>query len=215
MDKNMQGLTKCEGTLQIKPLEINLSPFKNLATSEILYGIDYASTKEDRGVLDKIDRYIINKNATIIFWKDGNKTISRVDVEDVFNKEIGFMLAVYKYLGPYGVKTKWSKSELKKELDCIKAEKMYDYLFINFNKYTFKDTNKAKRYLSELKVEKSKKKSRTNVNASEHKKIFSKEKFIEKEGENHYLWVDECDGKEVINGRIGCYLIVDEWCEVK
>lgn len=119
-------------------------------------------TKENRGIIDKIDRYIINENATIIFWKDGRKTISKVDKEDIFNKEIGFMLAVYKYLGLYEVKTKWSKTELKKQLECVKTDKLYDFLFIEFNKYTFKDTNKAKRYLNELKVENHKQKKEKN-----------------------------------------------------
>lgn len=258
MDRNIQGLTmeKAEEvTLEFGPTNFNFAPFKKIS-NVIFYGIDFA--KEDRGVLDKIDRYIINENATIIFWKDGNKTISRVDVEDVFNKEIGFMLAVYKYLALYSIKTVWSKTELKKELECVKTDKLYDFLFITFNKFTFKDTNKTKRYLSELKVEKSKKKIKSTVNnpetktidnlttleeklnleqkkdienleeickkikeeSKETKKIFSKKKFIEVEGEEAYLgashdWVDKCDNEEVINGHIGLYIIQDEWCEVK
>lgn len=259
MDRNIQGLTigKAEGvTLEFKPANIGLTPFEKLATSGIFYGIDFK--KEDIGVLDKIDRYIINENATIIFWKDGNKTISKVDTEDVFNKEIGFMLAVYKYLALFATDPIWSKTEIKKSLDCIKTDRLYDFLFITFNKFTFKDTNKSKRYLSELKIEKGKKKAKRNTNShkintidnltileeklnleqkkdieileetckkikeenKETKKIFSKEKFIEAEGEKAYLgtsrgWVDKCDGEEVINGRINCYTIQDAWCEVK
>lgn len=178
------------------------------------------TASENKGVLDKIDRYIINENATIIFWKDGIKTISKVDTEDTFNKEIGFMLAVYKYLGLYHIQTRCSKTELKRQLECIKQEKLYDFLFIEFNKYTFKDTNKSRKYLSELKVENANKKEKIEIltTKEDHKMIFRKDIFIKKEGfasyEDNQGWVDECDGREVINNRIGLYIIKQQWCEV-
>ena len=47
-------------------------------------------------------------------------------------------------------------------------------------------------------------------------KVFSKEKFIEKEGYNDYLvsrkWVDECDGKPVRDDFCGVYVMDDTWC---
>lgn len=40
-------------------------------------------------------------------------------------------------------------------------------------------------------------------------RIFSKEKFIEDEGQASYLkckgWVDECDGKRVAGGKVDGY----------
>lgn len=250
MSGEIKGITEMRGILQINPANIGITHFEKLATNRIFYGIDFKT--EDRGILEKIERYIINENATIIFWKDGNKTISRVDAEDVFNKEIGFMLAIYKYLSLYCEGESWSKTELKKELECIKTDKLYDFLFITFNKFTFKDTNKAKRYLSELKVEKSKKKIKSTVNnhktktidnltaleeklnleqkkdiefleeicekikeeSKGTKKIFSKKKCIETLG-HESCWMEECDGKEVVNGYVGIYRIEDDWCEVK
>lgn len=143
-------------TITCKPTNLNVDMFKPFNFPISCIGID--KSKEDRGVLEKMDRYIINENATIIFWKDGTKTISRVDAEDTFDKEIGFMIAVYKYLGANYTTPRWSKTELRKQLNCVKGSKLYDFLFINFNKYSFQDTNKAKKFLSELKVEKTKKK---------------------------------------------------------
>lgn len=47
-------------------------------------------------------------------------------------------------------------------------------------------------------------------------KVFSREKFIQSAGEKGYricrMWVDECDGKPVKNGRCGPYGISDSWC---
>lgn len=53
-------------------------------------------------------------------------------------------------------------------------------------------------------------------------KVFSKEKYIEKEGKGSYKiakslmsknnWVDVCDGKEVTDGRCEGYLIDNAWC---
>ena len=143
-------------TITCEPINLNVDMFKPFNFPISCIGID--KSKEDRGVLEKMDRYIINENATIIFWKDGTKTISRVDAEDTFDKEIGFMIAVYKYLGANYTTPRWSKTELRKQLNCVKGSKLYDFLFINFNKYSFQDTNKAKKFLSELKVEKTKKK---------------------------------------------------------
>lgn len=51
-------------------------------------------------------------------------------------------------------------------------------------------------------------------------KVFSKEQYIEVCGYDKYLefrnWVDECEGKEVIDGLcLNKYLIIDEWCVEK
>ena len=110
----------------------------------------------DKGILNDMDRYIINENATVIFWKNGKKTIAKLDAEDKFDKEIGFMLACYKYMALYKNSKVYSKSEMKKELACVKNSKFYDFLFICFNKYTFNDVNKSKKFLEQLKVEKTK-----------------------------------------------------------
>lgn len=96
--------------------------------------------------IDRIERYIINDKAVIIFWKDGEKTVSKVNGDDKFDKEIGFMISFYKYLN-----TSLSKNEVRKISECIKDDKLKDYLFIVFNRYTYKNTIKAKKYLASLK----------------------------------------------------------------
>lgn len=98
--------------------------------------------------ISEVQRYIINEKAVIIFWKDGEKTIAKVDVNDKFDKELGFMLAFHKYLNRHN-----SKNEMKKLYDCMKDDKFKDYLFIIFNRFTFKDTVKARKYLANLKKE--------------------------------------------------------------
>lgn len=50
-------------------------------------------------------------------------------------------------------------------------------------------------------------------------KVFSKEKYLAQPFSEYFKevslrsgWVDECDGKPVIDGRCGCFLICDNWC---
>ena len=40
-----------------------------------------------------LDKYIINENATILFWSDNTKTISKRHEDDKFDKELGFLFA--------------------------------------------------------------------------------------------------------------------------
>lgn len=45
-------------------------------------------------------KYIINKNAVILFWKDGTKTIIKRNKKDKYNKKLGFLIAFFqKYSG--------------------------------------------------------------------------------------------------------------------
>lgn len=45
-------------------------------------------------------RYIINKNATILFWDNGEKTIVRKASDDKFNARLGFLTAFFqRYCG--------------------------------------------------------------------------------------------------------------------
>lgn len=50
-------------------------------------------------------------------------------------------------------------------------------------------------------------------------RVFSKEKFIEDNGYDVYVkckeWVDECDGKRVINGEVNGYASDTAWEEEK
>lgn len=96
----------------------------------------------------KVSRYIINENATILFWDDNTKTISKRDQEDKFDKELGFLFAYFQ--------KKWSDSRntRKKVLSCIKESKIKDFLFEFYAKDSKQTKEKARKYLSNLIVEK-------------------------------------------------------------
>lgn len=118
-----------------------------------MLGFDKEKTEFDIVKVDMPEKYIINENATILFWKNGEKTISRRQQDDIFNKKIGFLYAHWQYCN----KEK-SRNVRTKILDCIKNEKMYDFLFENFKEKTGMTTNKANKYLASLEVEEPKNK---------------------------------------------------------
>lgn len=96
----------------------------------------------------EIERYIINDGATIIFWDDDTKTISKRHKEDKFDKELGFLFAYfYKKWGD-------NKSAKKRIIDSIDYKKIKIFLFEFYVKDSGKTTEQAKKYLSSLKVEK-------------------------------------------------------------
>ena len=45
------------------------------------------------GILPK--KYIINDNATILFWNDGTKTVVKKSEDDMYNKKLGFLWAYF------------------------------------------------------------------------------------------------------------------------
>lgn len=133
--------------LKEKCVELIVDGINHMATG----GVIYSPVRKENNMLDRIKKYIINNKAVIIFWKDGNKTIAKVDENDKFDKETGFMIAFHKYLYQCINKRPYSNTEYKKIINCIENEKMKEYLFIFFNKYTFQDTLKSKKYLKNLK----------------------------------------------------------------
>lgn len=96
----------------------------------------------------EIDRYIINENATIIFWDDGTKTISKRHKQDKFDKELGFLFAYFykKYKG--------TKASRKRVIDCIDYKKIKTFLFEFYVNDSETTPDQARRYLSELIVDK-------------------------------------------------------------
>jgi len=96
----------------------------------------------------EIKKYIINEDATIIFWSDNTKTISKRHKEDKFDKELGFLFAYFykKYNG--------SKTSRKKVIDTIDYKKIKTFLFefyVNDSKKTY---DEARKYLSKLSIAK-------------------------------------------------------------
>lgn len=61
-------------------------------------------------------RYIINKDATILFWEDGEKTIVKLSDGDKYDKRLGFLIAYFqKHSG-------LSRSKANKFLDNLEEE---------------------------------------------------------------------------------------------
>lgn len=67
--------------------------------------------------ISTIDKVIFNKNATIVFWKNGEKTVVKCQKGETFDKEKGLALCIIKYLfGNIGYYNEIFKSfELDKE----------------------------------------------------------------------------------------------------
>ena len=101
-----------------------------------------------RGRLEDIETYIINDKSVILFFRDGSKTVATVDERDTFDIETGFCLAMFKHFFKIN---HISKASYKRELECIKEDKFKDYLVEIFNRFTFKNLEKTRRFLRTLK----------------------------------------------------------------
>lgn len=99
-------------------------------------------TKEDAD----IEKYIINENATIIFWDDDTKTISKRDKDDKFDKELGFLYAYFykKYEG--------TKASMKRVLNCVDFKNIKTFLFEFYVVDSGKTAEQARKYLKNLEV---------------------------------------------------------------
>ena len=95
----------------------------------------------------EVEKYIINEWATIIFWEDGTKTVSKRQKEDKFDKELGFLFAYFykKYNG--------SKASMKRVIDTIDYKKIKTFLFEFYVNDTGEEPEKARKFLKNLKVE--------------------------------------------------------------
>lgn len=52
-----------------------------------------------KGLPDKeIDHVVFNDPATIVFWKDGTKTVTKCHAGDTFNKETGLAMCIIRKL---------------------------------------------------------------------------------------------------------------------
>lgn len=54
-----------------------------------MYDFLYTDNKK----INNLERYIINKDATILFWKNGDKTVVKKTKKDKFDKRLGFLYA--------------------------------------------------------------------------------------------------------------------------
>ena len=63
-------------------------------------------------------RYIINENACILFWKNGEKTVVKRCADDEFNPRLAFLTAFFQHY------TNFSKSKANKYLANLKVEEI-------------------------------------------------------------------------------------------
>ena len=118
----------------------------------IVYNSDFITrwmaTPKMKDVND-IEKYIINEGATIIFWKDKTKTISKRHEDDAFDKELGFLFAYF-----YKRWDDKNKSSRKRVLNSVKEEYIKTFLLEFFARDNEMSLEKAKNYLKNLKVSK-------------------------------------------------------------
>ena len=95
----------------------------------------------------ELERYIINNGATILFWDDNTKSISKRHKDDPFDKELGFLFAYYYK------KCGLSNGARKRVIDCIDYNKIKTFLFEFYVNDSGKTYEQARSYLRQLKVE--------------------------------------------------------------
>ena len=61
----------------------------------IVYKNDFDGINITKPIRILPKKYIINHNATILFWNDGTKTIVKKSKDDEYNKKIGFLWAYF------------------------------------------------------------------------------------------------------------------------
>jgi len=45
----------------------------------------------------EVDHVIFNGKATIVFWSNGDKTVTKCSSDDTFDKKMGFLMAYFRY----------------------------------------------------------------------------------------------------------------------
>lgn len=63
-----------------------------------------------------LERYIINENACILFWKDGEKTVVKRCADDAFNPRLAFLTAFFQHY------VDMSKNKANKYLASLQVE---------------------------------------------------------------------------------------------
>ena len=91
--------------------------YRDLERLNSVYTYGIWSTYDNKpNNLKDLKRYIINENATILFWGDGTKTVVKRNPEDTYDKRIGFLIAYFQYTSGL------SKNKANKYLDNLVEE---------------------------------------------------------------------------------------------
>ena len=93
-------------------IEVSMLENKN----EFLYETRYGNFTSERGKVELPTRYIINQDATILFFPDGSKVVVKRCKDDDFNPRLAFLTAFFqKYCG-------MSKNKANKYLANLQVE---------------------------------------------------------------------------------------------
>lgn len=92
---NLFGKRGCEIPIEITSFKKDTSPF---GSSSIYFT---AVMREIGGwhivaPIPIIDKVIFNNPATIVYWKDGSKTVVKCQKDDTYSKEIGLAMCICK-----------------------------------------------------------------------------------------------------------------------
>lgn len=100
--------------VEMTPTEIKINADTGFI-KDIIAGIDLSKPQIK---VELPERYIINKEATILFWKNGEKTIVKRATDDEFNPRLAFLTAFFqRYSG-------LSKNKANKYLASLQVEEI-------------------------------------------------------------------------------------------
>ena len=86
-----------KGDLQLMPVEEMNTAIKYLSPSEYREFRDKILKEKNKSIYDSmIQRVIFNPPATIVFWRDGSKTVVKCGKNDIFDPEKGLAMAISK-----------------------------------------------------------------------------------------------------------------------
>lgn len=107
----------------IKPLAVT-KPRHAGKSAAMLFVDEMHMLLDEKIIKPQIERVIFNDPATIVFWKDGAKTVVKAQDDDVFDAEKGLAMAICKKIfgndsGYYNEFKKWLPEEKVLPLDTI------------------------------------------------------------------------------------------------
>lgn len=86
-----------KGDLRLMPVEEMNTAIKYLSPSEYREFRDKILKEKNKSIYDSlIQRVIFNPPATIVFWRDGSKTVVKCGENDIFDPEKGLAMAISK-----------------------------------------------------------------------------------------------------------------------
>ena len=98
-------MCKCEKTNKenVEVMAVNLGELLAMVVCDIIDDVigEEETTEEIGRNIDlekEIDKVVFSDPATIVFWKDGTKTVTKCSEGDTFNKETGLAMCIIRKL---------------------------------------------------------------------------------------------------------------------